>query len=94
MRASKSAEFERLPQLALPNRLLTVQEAADYLNVSVRWVQDAVQQRRMRCTRIGKHVRFTAAHLTELIEAGEQPVTDPSQVAAYRVHPVGRRSRL
>jgi excisionase family DNA binding protein len=68
----------RLPLLALPNRLLTVQEAADYLNVPVRWVQDAVQQRRVRCTRIGKHVRFSAEHLLELIKTGEQPSTASS----------------
>lgn len=60
-----------LPLLALPNRLLTIQEATDYLNVSARWVQDAVQHRRIRCTRIGKHVRIAPEHLAELIVSGE-----------------------
>ena len=81
----------RLP--SLPNRLLTIQEAADYLNVPVRWVQDAVQQHRVRCTRIGKHVRFTPEHLAELIEAGEQPVLTPSHAAVPQIRH-GRRSRL
>jgi len=85
------AALPRLP--SLPNRLLTIQEAADYLNVPVRWVQDAVQQRRVRCTRIGKHVRFTPEHLAELIEAGEQPVLMPSPAAVPRIRH-GRRSRL
>lgn len=79
---------------ALPNHLLTIREAADYLNVPVRWLQDAVQQRRVRCTRIGKHVRFTVGHLLELIEAGEQPVTQPVCAVVTPVRRGGRRSRL
>jgi excisionase family DNA binding protein len=55
--------------------LLTIDEAASYLNVPARWVAEAVRQRKVRCTRIGKHVRFRAEHLEELIAAGEQPVT-------------------
>jgi excisionase family DNA binding protein len=55
--------------------LLTIDEAATYLNVPARWVADAVRQRKVRCTRIGKHVRFRIEHLDELVTAGEQPVT-------------------
>lgn len=84
----------RAAPTSLPNRLLTIPEAADYLNVPVRWLQDAVQQRRVRCTRIGKHVRFTADHLRELIEAGEQPVTQPVCAVATPARRRGRRSRL
>jgi excisionase family DNA binding protein len=74
--------------------LLTMTEAAGYLNVSVRWLQDAVQRRQVRCTRIGKHVRFTREYLLELIAAGEQPVTQSLRTPANvgRGHP--RRSRL
>jgi excisionase family DNA binding protein len=79
---------------SLPNHLLTIGEAADYLNVPVRWLQDAVQQRRVRCTRIGKHVRFTVGHLLELIEAGEQPVTQPVCAVVTTARRGGRRSRL
>jgi excisionase family DNA binding protein len=89
--SEKEPAHTRLP--SLPNRLLTIQEAADYLSVPVRWVQDAVQQRRIRCTRIGKHVRFTPEHLAEMIHAGEQPVTTPSHTGVPRSH-TGRRSRL
>lgn len=91
MRTTDAAQ-PRLP--SLPNRLLTIQEAADYLNVSVRWVQDAVQQRRIRCTRIGKHVRFTVEHLAELIEAGEQPVSQPLHPVNASPRRGGRRSIL
>ena len=62
--------------------LLSIDEAAEYLNVPARWIADAVRQRKVRCTRIGKHVRFRIEHLDELINAGEQPVTTafvPSQ---------------
>jgi excisionase family DNA binding protein len=55
--------------------LLTIDEAAECLNVPARWVADAVRQRKIRCTRIGKHVRFRVEHLDELVAAGEQPVT-------------------
>jgi excisionase family DNA binding protein len=75
-------------------RLLTLPEAAAHLNVSVRWLQEAVQQRRVRCTRIGKHVRFTNEHLVELIAAGEQPVTLPAHPATAMIRQHGRRSRL
>jgi excisionase family DNA binding protein len=75
---------------------MNIDEAAAYLNVPARWVADAVRQRKVRCTRIGKHVRFRFEHLQELIAAGEQSVTTavqpPGQVAQPRRR--GGRSRL
>jgi len=38
-------------------------------------VSEAVRTRRIRCARIGKHVRFKVEHLAELMVAGEQPVS-------------------
>lgn len=71
-----SSEIAREPhQSSLHPPLMTIDEAAQYLNVPARWVADAVRQRRIRCTRIGKHVRFRVEHLDELVTAGEQPVT-------------------
>lgn len=70
--------------------LLTTAEAAAYLNVPERWVADAVRERKVRCTRIGKHVRFRIEHLEELIAAGEQPVT--AEIIPLRRE--RRRSRL
>jgi excisionase family DNA binding protein len=81
------------PAAALPAHLLSLAEAAEFLNVPVRWLQDAVQQRRIRCTRIGKHVRFTTAYLLELIAAGEQAVAQPPQ-SATPLAQRHRRSRL
>ena len=78
------------PALERTPALLTIQEAADYLNVPARWVADAVRQRRIRCTRIGKHVRFRLEHLEELIASGEQPIT----AAIIPIRSDRRRSRL
>lgn len=65
-------EPESLP--GLPDRLLTSAEVAKYLGVTERWLADEVRARRVRCTRIGKHVRFTHEHLREIIKSREQPV--------------------
>lgn len=73
--------------------LLTIDEAAAYLNVPARWVADAVRIRKIRCTRIGKHVRFRIEHLDELISAGEQPVTTPAQPLALVPQPRRRAGR-
>lgn len=78
------------PNPSAPTPLLSIDEAAAYLNVPARWVSEAVRQRKIRCTRIGKHVRFRMEHLEELIAAGEQPVTN-TVVPIQRDH---RRSRL
>ncbi|MBM0124532.1 helix-turn-helix domain-containing protein [Pimelobacter simplex] len=67
--------------------LLTIDEAAEYLHVPARWVADAVRQRKVRCTRIGKHVRFRMEHLDELIASGEQPVTATQPLSAASTPP-------
>ena len=77
-----------------PQTLLTISEAAEYLNVPQRWVQEAVRQRKVRCTRLGKHVRFRLEHLDELVAAGEQPVTGPPVRLKAMPAQDRRRSRL
>lgn len=76
--------------------LLSIEEAAAYLNVPTGWVTEAVRERKIRCTRIGKHVRFRPEHLEEIIEAGEQPVTASTQQLASvpKIRTRGVRSRL
>jgi excisionase family DNA binding protein len=76
--------------------LMNIDEAAAYLNVPARWVADAVRQRKVRCTRIGKHVRFRMKHLEELISAGKQSVTTTPHPLAIVAQPRrrGGRSRL
>lgn len=75
--------------------LLSIEEAATYLNVPQRWVADAVRQRRIRCSRIGKHVRFRLEHLNEFVTACEQPLTAPSDTNGLQLSPkTSGRSRL
>jgi excisionase family DNA binding protein len=77
-----------------PRRLLSIDEAAAYLNVPARWVAEAVRVRKVRCTRIGKHVRFRLEHLDEIVAAGEQPVATPATKTVTQLRPDRRRSRL
>ncbi len=83
-----------MPEPASYRPLLTIDEAAAYLNVPARWVADAVRLRKVRCTRIGKHVRFRIEHLEELVAAGEQPVTTPAQPIALLPQPRRRGGRF
>jgi len=80
---------------ASPQHLMTIDEAAAYLNVPHRWVAEAVRTQRIRCTRIGKHVRFRPEHLEELISAGEQSVSAPPSGSVVPLHRrTGGRSLL
>jgi len=56
-------------------RLLTIDQAAERLGVPRTWLRDKVSARAVPHTRLGKHVRFTAAHLASIVAAGEQEVT-------------------
>lgn len=50
--------------------LLTVQEAAEYANITIRMVRRLVAERRVPFYKIGKHVRLAVVDLDHLIEAG------------------------
>jgi excisionase family DNA binding protein len=52
--------------------LLTTEEAAELLNVSYSWMKKAAQRGDVPCTRIGRGVRFSPAHLQAIVEAGER----------------------
>jgi excisionase family DNA binding protein len=51
-------------------RLLTFAEAAEVLNVPESWLREKVARRQVPHTRLGKHVRFTRADLTDIIHNG------------------------
>jgi len=60
------------------DRLLTCDEAAEMLNAKPRFVRRLIAERRIRFTRIGRHVRIPESAARELIDAGMvQPVTRP-----------------
>jgi excisionase family DNA binding protein len=52
------------------DRLLTVEEAADRLGTSVRFVRRLVFQRRIPYVKVGRHVRIATGDLEAFIQAG------------------------
>lgn len=62
----------RSDRRVIPARLLDISEAAQVLNVPENWLRKKVSARAVPFTRIGRHVRFTTAHLEQIIAGGEQ----------------------
>jgi excisionase family DNA binding protein len=56
------------------DRLLTVEEAADRLGTSVRFVRRLVFERRIAYTKLGRHVRIAPRDLDQFIRAGRVEV--------------------
>ncbi|HEX3827274.1 MAG TPA: helix-turn-helix domain-containing protein [Sporichthyaceae bacterium] len=72
--------------------LYSISEAAQILNVPRTWLRDKVTARAVPHTRLGRHVRFTDAHLAAIIERGEQAT--PSRTEDVRgLAPTGRQRR-
>jgi excisionase family DNA binding protein len=69
------------PDICPTDRLLTVAEAAEYLNTSERFPRRLVEERRIRFVRLGEpgrrgHIRIPESALRELIAASVvEPVT-------------------
>jgi excisionase family DNA binding protein len=63
--------------------LLTVEDAADRLGTSVRFVRRLVFERRIAYTKLGRHVRIAASDLAAFVEAG--------RVEAGELPTLGRR---
>jgi excisionase family DNA binding protein len=51
-------------------RLLTVEEAADRLGTSVRFVRRLIAERRIAYIRVGRHIRIAEADLASFVAAG------------------------
>lgn len=55
---------------------LSVQEAADYLSTSVRFIRRLIAERRVAFHKVGKYVRFAVADLDAFVAAGRvEPVS-------------------
>jgi excisionase family DNA binding protein len=54
----------------MSDRLLTVAEAAEMLRTSERFPRRLIAERRIRFTRVGRHVRIPESALREFIAAG------------------------
>ncbi len=55
-------------------RLLTSQETAERLCMSHEWLRKKVQRREVPFVRLGRYVRFTEAHLAEIIESATHSI--------------------
>ncbi len=59
-----------------PDRLLTVEAAADRMSTSVRFVRRLIAERRIEFVKVGRHVRISETALADFIESGRvQPMT-------------------
>jgi excisionase family DNA binding protein len=70
-------------------RLHSIDEAAEVLNVPRTWLRDKVTAGAVPHTRLGRHVRFTEAHLAQIVAAGERTV----RLTAPPVSATGRLRR-
>ena len=71
------------------DRYLSIEEAADHLNVSVRFMRRLVFDRRIRHYKVGKFLRFERTDLDAFAQAAEVGVAEA--VLATRVWVSGRR---
>lgn len=62
------------------NDHFTVQEAADYMNTTVRFVRRLVSERRIPFHRLGRHVRLKRTDVDAFIDAGRVEAFDPNAV--------------
>jgi excisionase family DNA binding protein len=54
----------------MTDKLLTVEEAANRLGTSVRFVRRLIAERRIAYVKVGRHVRITEADLAYFVAAG------------------------
>jgi excisionase family DNA binding protein len=52
------------------DKMLNVEEAADRLGTSVRFVRRLIAERRIAYVKVGRHVRITEADLAGFVAAG------------------------
>ena len=68
-----------VPPAVLPEEMLTIEEAAARLKMSVRYVRRLVAERRIAFHRLGRSVRFDAADLAEFVQQGRvEPMSEPT----------------
>ncbi|NKQ56769.1 excisionase family DNA-binding protein [Amycolatopsis sp. K13G38] len=57
-------------------KYLNVQEAAEYLNTSVRFIRRLIAERRVAFHKVGSHVRLAVDDLEDYVQAGRvEPIT-------------------
>ena len=76
-----------MPSGKAADRLLTVEDAAERMSTSVRFVRRLIAERRIAFVKLGLHVRIAESDIAAFIEAGR---VDP--LSAPDVWPIRRRS--
>jgi excisionase family DNA binding protein len=76
------------------DRLLTVEEAADRLGTSVRFVRRLVAERRIAYVKVGRHVRLDPSDVEAFIAASRVEVRPSSVAALPHRRPNSRRASL
>jgi excisionase family DNA binding protein len=79
---------------AVLDRLLTVEEAADRLGTSVRFVRRLVAERRIAYVKVGRHVRLDPSDVETFIAASRVEVRPSSVAALPHRRPNSRRASL
>lgn len=64
------------------NTYLTVAEAAEYLNTSVRFVRRLIAERRIAFHKVGAHVRLALSDLDSFVQAGRVEPADTGRRVA------------
>jgi len=62
---------------------LTVAEAADYMNTTVRFVRRLIAERRIPFHKIGRHVRLKVCDVEACVEAGRGEAFDAAAARRY-----------
>ena len=76
------------------DRLLTVEEAADRLGTSVRFVRRLIAERRIAYVKVGRHVRLDPTDVEAFIAARRVEVRPSSVTALPHRRPSSRRASL
>ncbi|WP_324924954.1 helix-turn-helix domain-containing protein [Actinophytocola sp.] len=62
---------------------LTVDEAAEYMNTTIRFVRRLIAERRIPFHKIGRHVRLKVQDVDAFIDAGRVEAFDATAVHRY-----------
>jgi excisionase family DNA binding protein len=67
---------QNAPVLVLPAEMLTIEEAAARIGMSVRYIRRAVAERQIAFHRLGRSIRIDPADLAAFVHAGRvEPMT-------------------
>jgi excisionase family DNA binding protein len=76
---------QNAPVLVLPAELLTIEEAAHRIGMSVRYVRRAVAEREIAFHRLGRSIRIDPADLAAFVQAGRvEPMTAETVWRGFR----------